>query len=80
MLLRLISDTSGGQQRAEPAGVLEVDDAALLDAFSRTVIDVAERTGPAVVGIRRRGPEHETNHPFAPVLGSRSGVIITPDG
>jgi S1-C subfamily serine protease len=80
MFLRLISDSSGGQQRVEPAGVPEVVDAALLDAFSRTVIDVAERTGPAVVGIRRRGQEHEPDNPFAPVLGSGSGVIITPDG
>src|ERR687892_1633227 len=64
----------------QSAGVSEVDDAALLDAFSRTVADVADRTGPAVVGIRRRGPDHEPDNPFMPVLGSGSGVIITPDG
>jgi S1-C subfamily serine protease len=79
LLLQLISDTSG-QPTASSAGVSEVDDTALLDVFSRTVIDVAERTGPAVVGIRRRGADHEPDNPFAPVLGSGSGVIITPDG
>jgi S1-C subfamily serine protease len=80
ILLRLISDGLGGQQMPEPAGESEVDDAGLLDAFSRSVIDVAERIGPAVVGIRRRGREHDPENPFAPVLGSGSGVIITPDG
>src|ERR687892_1906014 len=64
----------------QSAGVSEVDDAALLDAFSRTVADVAERTGPAVVGIRRRRPDHDPDNPFMPVLGSGSGVIIAPDG
>jgi S1-C subfamily serine protease len=78
-LLQLISDASGRPTPPSAAGS-EVDDAALLDAFSRTVVDVAERTGPAVVGIRRRGPDHEPDNPFAPVLGSGSGVIITPDG
>jgi hypothetical protein len=33
-----------------------------------------------VVGIRRRAPEHDPDNPFAPVLGSGSGVIIAPDG
>ena len=58
----------------------EIDDGSLLDVFSRTVVDVAEQSGPAVVGIRRRGRDHDPDHPFAPVLGSGSGVIITPDG
>ena len=77
--MRLISDTSGQPMPPSAAGS-EVDDAALLDAFSRTVVDVAERIGPAVVGIRRRGPDHDPDNPFAPVLGSGSGVIITPGG
>ena len=79
-MLRLISDSSEAWQTPYPAGGSEVDDASLLDAFSRTVVDVAEQSGPAVVGIRRRGRDHDPDHPFAPVLGSGSGVIITPDG
>jgi S1-C subfamily serine protease len=79
-VLQLISDGSERQPIPESAGLAAADDDALLDAFSRTVVDVAEHTGPAVVGIRRRSPEHDPDNPFAPVLGSGSGVIITPDG
>jgi S1-C subfamily serine protease len=80
ILLRLISDRSEGQWTPGSAGASEVDDAALLDSFSRTVVDVAERTGPAVVAIRRRRREHDPDNPFAPAQGSGSGVIIAPDG
>jgi S1-C subfamily serine protease len=79
-VLQLISDGSEPRPAPEAAGLSAPDDDALLDAFSRTVVDVADHTGPAVVGIRRRGPEHDPDNPFAPVLGSGSGVIITPDG
>ena len=78
--MQLISDGPEPQPVPEGAAVSAADDDALLDAFSRTVVDVAEHTGPAVVGIRRRGREHDPDNPFAPVLGSGSGVIITPDG
>jgi S1-C subfamily serine protease len=50
------------------------DDQALLDAYSRAVIDVVDRVGPAVVrldvkaGSERRGG------------GTGSGVIVAPDG
>ncbi|MEA2937671.1 MAG: hypothetical protein QOC56_1175, partial [Alphaproteobacteria bacterium] len=50
------------------------DDQALLDAYSRAVVDVVDRVGPAVVrldvkasGDRRHG-------------GTGSGVIVAPDG
>jgi S1-C subfamily serine protease len=79
-VLQLISNSSAGQPTPESADWSEALDAGLLDAFSRTVVDVAERIGPAVVAIRRRAPEHDPDNPFAPVLGSGSGVIITPDG
>jgi S1-C subfamily serine protease len=77
---QLISDGSERQPTPAAAGLTAADDDALLDSFSRTVVDVAEHIGPAVVGIRRRGREHDPDNPFAPVLGSGSGVIITPDG
>ena len=78
-MLRLISDSSESERASAPTSVSESDDA-LLDSYSRTIIDVAEHAGPAVVGIRRHGRDHDPDNPFAPVLGSGSGVIITPDG
>ena len=77
--MRLISDSSESRGTSAPTNVPETDDA-LLDAYSRTIIDVAEHAGPAVVGIRRHGRDHDPDNPSAPVLGSGSGVIITPDG
>ena len=57
-----------------PIPPVPADDQALLDAYSRAVIDVVERVGPAVVrldvkpgGTRRSG-------------GTGSGVIVAPDG
>ena len=46
-------------------------DGALLDAYSRAVIDVVDRIGPAVVGLHLRTGRHG---------GSGSGVIVSPDG
>jgi S1-C subfamily serine protease len=58
---------------ASPPAVIP-EDGALLDAYSRAVIDVVERVGPAVVRLdvpanadQRRG-------------GTGSGVIVAPDG
>jgi S1-C subfamily serine protease len=48
------------------------DDEELLDAYSRAVVHVVEKVGPAVVSIgrsSRRGP-----------AGAGSGVVFTPDG
>jgi S1-C subfamily serine protease len=52
------------------------DDRDLLDAYSRTLVDVAERVSPSVINLDvthrgRSGNEHG---------GSGSGVIFTPDG
>jgi S1-C subfamily serine protease len=49
-------------------------DDALLDAYSRTVIDVVERISPAVVRIDVRTDDHPRH------MGSGSGVIVAPDG
>ncbi len=46
-------------------------DGALLDAYSRTVIDVVDDIGPTVVGLHVRNGRHG---------GSGSGVIVSPDG
>ena len=56
----------------EPAAAPASNDASLLDAYSRAVVDVVERAGPAVVAIEvavRRGP-----------AGAGSGFVVTPDG
>ncbi|MGH8616502.1 MAG: S1C family serine protease [Burkholderiales bacterium] len=71
----LDADPHGAQAAAAP----RPDDGALLDAYSRTVIEVAERVGPAVVfieAVRRvkdRGVEREAG-------GTGSGFLFTPDG
>jgi S1-C subfamily serine protease len=59
------ADAPGGRER-------EVDDAALLDAYSVAVVGAVERVRPAVVHIRveRRGRAR----------GEGSGFIIAPDG
>jgi S1-C subfamily serine protease len=47
----------------------------LHDAYSRAVIDVVEKVGPAVIGVRA-GRRSDARAPG----GSGSGVLITPDG
>ena len=55
-----------------------VDDGALLDAYSRAVVDVVERAGPAVVSIEVgvRGRDRAGRGPG----GAGSGFVVTPDG
>jgi S1-C subfamily serine protease len=57
-------------------------EAEALDAYSRTVIHVVERVGPAVVslGTARRAPERLQRRGLAELRGLGSGVVITPDG
>jgi S1-C subfamily serine protease len=50
------------------------DDQALLDAYSRAVIDVVDRVGPAVVRLDIKGG-NDARHG-----GTGSGVIVAPDG
>ncbi|HEY6994284.1 MAG TPA: trypsin-like peptidase domain-containing protein [Xanthobacteraceae bacterium] len=50
------------------------DDQALLDAYSRAVIDVVDRVGPAVVRLDVKAG-HDSRHG-----GTGSGVIVAPDG
>jgi S1-C subfamily serine protease len=59
-----------------------VDDEALLDAYSRAVIDVVDRVGPAVAAIAVRGGQAPAS--ADPRRGERggagSGVVVAPDG
>jgi S1-C subfamily serine protease len=49
------------------------NDSALLDAYSRTVVGIAERISPAVVNISVLNSKRQPS-------GAGSGLIITPDG
>ncbi len=53
------------------------DDRQLLDAYSRAVVGVVERVGPAVAGIRIRMNAAARR---MPAEGAGSGVIVAPDG
>jgi S1-C subfamily serine protease len=54
------------------------EDTALLDAYSRAVIDVVETVSPAVVRLDMRASEQARQN--ARQGGSGSGVIVSPDG
>jgi S1-C subfamily serine protease len=55
------------------------DDQALLDAYSRAVIDVVDRVGPAVVALAVRGGQANDRN-GRERGGAGSGVIVAPDG
>jgi S1-C subfamily serine protease len=65
----------GGAAATVPAEV-PVEDQALLDAYSRAVIDVVDRVGPAVVGLTIHAGEANGR----PRGGTGSGVVVAPDG
>ena len=56
------------------ASAVPGDDQALLDAYSRAVIDVVDRVGPAVVRLDVKGSDARARG------GSGSGVVVAPDG
>ncbi|MBP0589622.1 trypsin-like peptidase domain-containing protein [Paraburkholderia sp. LEh10] len=74
---RFVDDLSGAQPGAAVPG--SSNDDALLDTYSRTVIDALERVRAAVVFItvERRMPGAPQRHARA---GTGSGFIFTPDG
>jgi S1-C subfamily serine protease len=61
--------------RNAAAQTIPPDDQELLDAYSRAVIDVVERVGPAVVRLAVHGGENGRSGG-----GTGSGVIVAPDG
>ena len=58
----------------DEAAQIPAEDQALLDAYSRAVIDVVERVGPAVVRIDVKGKDTRRQG------GTGSGVVVAPDG
>jgi S1-C subfamily serine protease len=74
---------SGAPTAVQPAqSAIPEDDQALLDAYSRAVIDVVDRVGPAVVAIAVRGGETPAvnGRRGGERGGAGSGVIVAPDG
>jgi S1-C subfamily serine protease len=68
--IRLVAGTDAGRRSIEPGSPRAIE-AEALDAYSRAVVQVAERLLPSVASLsvaRRRGE------------GTGSGVVITPDG
>jgi len=76
MKLEALLAEGGGRESS--AAAQPVAGAPILDAYSRAVIEVAERLRPAVVNVsvwgRRRSPFED------PPSGNGSGVVIAPDG
>jgi len=72
----------GGSGAAPHSPDVPVEDQALLDAYSRAVIDVVDRVGPAVVGLTvqngqaARGADSREGTRG----GTGSGVVVAPDG
>ncbi len=77
--LQSITSDVAGRNGGVPAAV---DDSEALDAYSRAVVEAAERIGPAVVsvGVSRAAPEGLRRRGVPEVGGAGSGVIVAPDG
>jgi S1-C subfamily serine protease len=73
---------AGRRSAAEPeTSAVPAEDQALLDAYSRAVIDVVDRVGPAVVALAvRRGERVERSNGEPMQGGAGSGVVVAPDG
>ena len=57
-----------------------LDDAALLDAYSRAVVDAVDRVGPSVVKIDVGSGSANAHGRSREHVGTGSGLIISPDG
>lgn len=68
-------------ERAPTGAPVPDGDGSLLDAYSRAVVGVAERLGPAVVGVSVAGNRRGRPGPRGPrPQGQGSGFLFTPDG
>jgi S1-C subfamily serine protease len=75
MTITPLTDAPQGNRNTTPPEPVPADDQALLDAYSRAVIDVVDRVGPAVVRLAvHTGPAGQSRG------GTGSGVVVAPDG
>jgi S1-C subfamily serine protease len=72
-----LTDAFRSGRNAAQAAITE-DDQTLLDSYSRAVIEVVDRVGPAVVRLAVRNGD--PTRPGQSRSGSGSGVIVAPDG
>ncbi|MBC8640877.1 trypsin-like peptidase domain-containing protein [Caballeronia sp. EK] len=78
---QFIDDLARGAQDAAPSAPLgNIDDSALLDTYSRTVIGALERVQQAVVFIAVERQVADPRGTRRNVGGTGSGFIFTPDG
>ena len=82
MRLRVIpaglpAELDGTAPRTDGARREAPDDGALLDAYSRAVVDVVERVSPAVIGVAWKGAGDARRGPRG---GQGSGFAFAPDG
>jgi S1-C subfamily serine protease len=87
MMKRVIRLFSDGGRKAGEAQVIDnktLSDFDLLDAYSKAVVNAAERVSPSVVNIDvHKTPKEKRRNPFQPpeeLRGNGSGFIFTPDG
>jgi S1-C subfamily serine protease len=83
-ILRLLSNDRGEAGEVQTLHALHPPDEALLDAYSRAVINAAEKVSPSVVNIDvRKTSRGRQITPFRSpeeLRGNGSGFIFTPDG
>ena len=82
--LFLIDEPGSNPRAPDPPRAREPDDEALLDAYSRAVVNAAEAVSPAVVKIdvvkRAAGAGSRPDTQQRETRGSGSGFVFTPDG
>src|SRR5256714_2764302 len=78
--LDLLSELHAGDLPNSSSQLPPAADGELLDAYSRAVINAAEKVGPAVVSVEVRQRVERRGRPAREMPGHGSGFVFTPDG